>query len=182
MTKNAVPGKVDFCEEMRDRSGNVTDSCMLTSFLYELMRDHLPPGVVEKVVQGSVCSKKVQYTNGWLASYARDIATRLLDGQVEGHVLGSTCPRCSGDGERRGVEQPDPAWAETHDVDWANCELCGGSGLLPTLQELMTMQVDRDQRFESLRKKDERIKELEKERATWKAQIEQLHAEIKCRR
>jgi hypothetical protein len=62
--------------EMRNRSGNVNASSRLTSFLYDLMRDHVTPGVVEELVRDSA-DKEVSYTNGWLAQYAFDLATRL---------------------------------------------------------------------------------------------------------
>lgn len=75
-------------EELRTRSGNVNASSRLTSFLYDLMRDHLTPGVVEKLVQGST-SQEVSYTNGWLARYAFDLTVRLVQDSelLEGDVL-----------------------------------------------------------------------------------------------
>ena len=42
------------------------------------MRDHLPMGVIEKIVQDADVPI-VEYTNGWLAKYAEDIANRLKD-------------------------------------------------------------------------------------------------------
>lgn len=68
------------CEEnarMRKDSGEVTINSKLTSFLYELMRDHVQPGDLEKLVRDSQV-ESVQYTNGWLAKYAEDLANRLL--------------------------------------------------------------------------------------------------------
>lgn len=64
-------------KNMRKRSGNVNINSFLVSFLYELMRDHLPPGTVEEVVQNTLKESDCQYTNGWLAQYAQDIANRL---------------------------------------------------------------------------------------------------------
>lgn len=63
---------------LKKRSGNVEIDGRLVSFLYQIMRDHLPPGVIEKIVQESQ-EPIVQYTNGWLAKYAEDIANRLKD-------------------------------------------------------------------------------------------------------
>lgn len=63
---------------MRNRSGNVNATSRLTSFLYDLMRDHLTPGVVEELVRDAV-DPEVSYTNGWLAQYAFDLAKRLGD-------------------------------------------------------------------------------------------------------
>ena len=51
---------------LRDRSGNVNFNGKLISFLYELMRDHVPTGVIEKIVRES-SDPDVEYCNGWLA-------------------------------------------------------------------------------------------------------------------
>lgn len=61
---------------LRERSGHVEINSKLVSFLYDLMRDHLPPGKVEELVRASTESE-VLYSNGWLAKYAQDIANRL---------------------------------------------------------------------------------------------------------
>lgn len=68
------------CEEdarIRKDSGEVNINSKLTSFLYELMRDNVPPGELERLVRDSQV-ESVQYTNGWLAKYAEDLANRLL--------------------------------------------------------------------------------------------------------
>lgn len=59
-------------ESMRKRSEEVTSDCRLTAFLYDLMRDHVPPG--------GAC---YQYTNGWLALYAADLAARIAESNPE---------------------------------------------------------------------------------------------------
>lgn len=61
-------------------SGEVTDERRLVSFLYVLLRDDLPSGRVEELVD-RVCSSpgETLFTNGWLATYAKDIAARLLE-------------------------------------------------------------------------------------------------------
>jgi hypothetical protein len=54
----------------------------LTAFLYQLMRDHVTPGVIEGLVLQDE-SAKVQghdtfvLTNGHLAAYAEEVAKRL---------------------------------------------------------------------------------------------------------
>lgn len=63
---------------MRERSGNVNIDSYLVSFLYELMRDHLTPGLVEEILQNSIKESNVVYSNGWLAKYAEDVASRLI--------------------------------------------------------------------------------------------------------
>lgn len=62
--------------KQKERSGDVNFEDKLVSFLYELMRDHIPPGKIEDLVRNS-SSKKTFYTNGYLALYAKDIADRL---------------------------------------------------------------------------------------------------------
>lgn len=62
--------------DLRNRSGSVTSNDPLVSFLYELLRDHLPAGTVEALVRNSH-SDNWTYTNGYLANYAIDIAKRL---------------------------------------------------------------------------------------------------------
>lgn len=61
---------------LRERSGAVKINSRLVSFLYDLMRDHLPIGTVEHLVQEAT-EPDVLYTNGWLAKYAEDVANRL---------------------------------------------------------------------------------------------------------
>ena len=54
----------------------VTDDRPLVSFLYELMRDHVTPGVVERLVKESPAGE-TKFTNGHLANYAKELADRL---------------------------------------------------------------------------------------------------------
>jgi hypothetical protein len=52
----------------------------LVAFLYVLMRDHLPPGVVEGIVVGhceAAADKVSQYSNDWVAAYSIELALRL---------------------------------------------------------------------------------------------------------
>jgi hypothetical protein len=67
---------------LRDRSGNIASADPITSLLYELMRDHLPIGVVEEIVNGIQIHRPTEdspdyFTNGWLARYAHDLSQRL---------------------------------------------------------------------------------------------------------
>ena len=64
---------------LRDASGKVDLSGRLVGFLYDLMRDHVPPGKVESLLRQQMGPwKNVKYSNGWLAKYANDVATELL--------------------------------------------------------------------------------------------------------
>lgn len=58
-----------------ERSGQVATADRLVSFLYDLMRDHLPAGVVERLVREAAAP--ITMTNGYLARYATDLALRL---------------------------------------------------------------------------------------------------------
>lgn len=51
----------------------------LVSFFYTLLRDELPAGVVEKLVQDAALGEKITYTNGHLAEYAASLAKRLTE-------------------------------------------------------------------------------------------------------
>lgn len=74
---------------MRLRSGGVRLRTRLVSFLYELARDHLPTGLIERVVEniqieqedmidkGEDPNKDLVASNGWLAKWAGDVAMRL---------------------------------------------------------------------------------------------------------
>jgi hypothetical protein len=70
--------KLDKIAAMRLRSGNISSNDKLVGFLYDLMRDHLPLGIVEELIQNSEnMNCECVYTNGWLAQYAIDLAARL---------------------------------------------------------------------------------------------------------
>lgn len=70
-------------KRMREKSGEITDNRPLVTFLYKLMRDHLPPGVVEEILLSAKIDEPVTtpttvaFTNGWLAQIAQDVAWRL---------------------------------------------------------------------------------------------------------
>jgi hypothetical protein len=62
--------------ELREASGSVNINSKLVGFLYELMRDYVTPGQIEALVQN--CTEpECQYTNGWLARYAENLANKL---------------------------------------------------------------------------------------------------------
>jgi hypothetical protein len=46
------------------------------------MRDHLPAGVVEELVQKCSFKQTTRFTNGYLANYAMNIAKRLKNESV----------------------------------------------------------------------------------------------------
>ena len=62
---------------LQERSGEVTSDDPLVSFLYLLMRDYLPVGIAERLVEMHSYEETTSFTNGYLANYAKDLATRL---------------------------------------------------------------------------------------------------------
>lgn len=62
--------------KLRERSGCIISDDPLVSFLYELMRDYLTPGTIEEMML-DIDKVPVAFSNGWLASYAIDLANRL---------------------------------------------------------------------------------------------------------
>ena len=69
--------------DLRARSGSVDSSDPLVDFLYHLIRDHLPAGAVESIIQTQVFPEErkddcvSEFCNGYVANYAQDIAERL---------------------------------------------------------------------------------------------------------
>lgn len=63
-------------QKIFEASGCFSTNDKLISFLYEIMRDHVPPGVVQKIVLNSQ-ETPASLTNGWLAQYAAYLADSL---------------------------------------------------------------------------------------------------------
>lgn len=63
-------------EEMASISGSITSEDKTVMLLYILLRDHVTPGRLEQIVQ-DLPDKKADFTNGWLAQYAKNLAERL---------------------------------------------------------------------------------------------------------
>jgi hypothetical protein len=74
-----TPDINDLREQLKkDSKGDLYRDGGLTCFLYLLMRDHLPPGVIEKItLECQTSGNPIQYTNGWIADYAANVASRL---------------------------------------------------------------------------------------------------------
>lgn len=64
---------------LRERSGEVSGIDVLQGVLYDLLRDHIQPSTLEKIVRDNsrMHGNVALYTNGWLASYAEDLAKRI---------------------------------------------------------------------------------------------------------
>lgn len=65
--------------KIKKDSGSVKLSGTIASLLYELMRDHVPPGIIEEVVRHVEAegAEDIQCCNGWLGLYANYLALRL---------------------------------------------------------------------------------------------------------
>lgn len=65
-------------EETRRASGSVNSEDPLVLFFYLLLRDHMPAGKVEDLVMEiERATLPAAFTNGWLATYAHDLAARV---------------------------------------------------------------------------------------------------------
>ncbi len=67
-------------EMMRERSGHIKHPTRLVAFLYCLIRDHVPPGIIEEIMLRQKIDDDrgdTLYSNGWLAQYAIDLEKRL---------------------------------------------------------------------------------------------------------
>ena len=77
LSRNQESGK-----SIRLRSGCIDSDDKLTAFLYILLRDHIPAGAMEEIARGFVeyddePRHDYEFSNGWLAQYAQDLANRL---------------------------------------------------------------------------------------------------------
>jgi len=66
-----------FNDKLRKDSGRSTSEDPLVCFLYLLMRDSLPSGVVTAKVIESLNTDDVIFTNGYLANFAKYLASEL---------------------------------------------------------------------------------------------------------
>lgn len=74
--KKRAPKK-DNKPSMRDRSGQVESADPVVSLLYLMARDHVPVGKIEDLLREVSTGDTVEFSNGWLASWALDVAARL---------------------------------------------------------------------------------------------------------
>lgn len=87
-------------KRLRKKSGTVKDNRLLVAFLYVLMRDVVPPGVMEGTLlklsntNADESHEKQEYllTNGYLAKYAQDLADRIETSRLTGDAEQSAYP------------------------------------------------------------------------------------------
>ena len=78
--KKSLEGMERF-KRIRKASGEFNSKDKLTCFLYLLMRDKLPPGIVEGIMlkMADNGDESFEYCNGWLAQYAEYVKNQLLE-------------------------------------------------------------------------------------------------------
>jgi hypothetical protein len=91
----------------------------LIAFLYELLRDFLPVGDVEKVARNSEGQSEYSLCNGHLAEYAEEVAKRLLT--VHAVDFPIACKFCHQDVTGKPRYQ--------HDKDWVCVECSKNMGV-----------------------------------------------------
>jgi hypothetical protein len=65
-------------EKLIERSGHIQSNSKLVAFLYDLVKMHLPAGVVETLVRDAQGNGgDFNFCNGYLAQYCIDLAKRL---------------------------------------------------------------------------------------------------------
>lgn len=66
-------------KRMRKKSGSIDDNRLLVDFIYIIGRDYIPLGKIESIMLMIDKGKKTksEFSNGWLAEYAQDVAERL---------------------------------------------------------------------------------------------------------
>jgi hypothetical protein len=64
---------------LRVASGSARTNSRLVSFLYELMRDHVQPGVLQTLLVNTPPDTTAEFTNGFLAGYAEYLAGVLTE-------------------------------------------------------------------------------------------------------
>jgi hypothetical protein len=68
---------IERTEELRAESGSIDDTDPLVCFLYLLLRDHILPGDIENILAQARVVTHGEFTNGFLAQYAQNIAAKL---------------------------------------------------------------------------------------------------------
>ena len=69
-------------EQLRIDSGFVNSHDKLVGFLYLLLRDYVPAGDIEEImkqISKKESSETYEFTNGYIASYAKNIQERLIN-------------------------------------------------------------------------------------------------------
>lgn len=72
--------RADRSDDLRDHSGKVVSSDPWVTFMYLLLRDRLPAGVVAELLNDTLfttAATEAVFTNGYLANYAKYIVEKM---------------------------------------------------------------------------------------------------------
>ncbi len=75
-------------EDIKKCSGEFSSNDRLTAIFYELLRDHIAPGVLQQVFCENPPGTRNHFTNGWLAKYAAHLAKDVRNIPQEDDQLG----------------------------------------------------------------------------------------------
>lgn len=81
---------------LKEASGSVTSNDPMVGFLYDLMRDYVRPGEIERAVENNLYKGTCTFSNGWLAKYAEDVVETLTKKSDDGLNVGDTVTLISG--------------------------------------------------------------------------------------
>lgn len=71
--------RLEYSRRLREEGPEVDSNSPLVKFLYYLMRDHLPVGVVAEILVESQNTETTKFSNGYLAQYAQHLARDLVN-------------------------------------------------------------------------------------------------------
>jgi uncharacterized protein YodC (DUF2158 family) len=81
---------------LKEASGTVTSDDPMVGFVYDLLRDYVRPGDMERAVENNLYKGTCTFSNGWLAKYAKDVVETLTKPLENGPVVGDTVTLISG--------------------------------------------------------------------------------------
>jgi len=81
---------------LKEASGSVTSDDPMVGFLYDLMRDYVQPGDIERAVENNLYRDTYTFSNGWLAKYAEDVVKTLTKKPDDELDVGDTVTLISG--------------------------------------------------------------------------------------
>jgi len=81
---------------LKEASGTVTSDDPMVGFVYDLLRDYVHPGDMERAVENNLYKGTCTFSNGWLANYAKDIVKTLTKPPEDVPMVGDVVSLISG--------------------------------------------------------------------------------------
>ncbi len=81
---------------LKEASGTVTSDDPMVGFVYDLLRDYVRPGDMERAVENNLYKGTCTFSNGWLANYAKNIVKTLTKHSEDTPMVGDTVTLISG--------------------------------------------------------------------------------------